>query len=125
LVRLDPAQSRKLRPEMTTHCQIVVQEKKDVLVIPNAALKWVGGAQVVFVVGDGGAVRETRPTLGLAGLNETEVLSGLSAGDKVAVQIVLPGTQRPAAAPGQAPSGGQGGQGGPGLGRGSGGSPGR
>ncbi|NMC49579.1 MAG: efflux RND transporter periplasmic adaptor subunit [Desulfovibrio sp.] len=92
LVRLDPDQSQRLRPEMTTHCQIVVQEKKDVLVIPNAALKWIGSRQVVFVVEPGGVVRETRPELGLAGLNETEVVSGLAAGDKVAVQIVLPGT---------------------------------
>lgn len=114
LVRLDPAQSRKLRPEMTTHCQIVVQEKKDVLVIPNAALKWVGNTQVVFVVGDGGAVRETRPKLGLAGLNETEVLSGLSAGDKVAVQIILPGAQRSSSSSGAPGAGGAGGAGGSG-----------
>jgi HlyD family secretion protein/macrolide-specific efflux system membrane fusion protein len=121
LVRLDPGQSRKLRPEMTTHCQIVVQEKKDVLVIPNAALKWVGNSQVVFVVEDGGTVRQTQPQLGLAGLNETEVVSGLAAGDKVAVQIVLPGTPRPAAGSGQGGPGGQGTSGGPG---GSGGRPG-
>jgi len=113
LVRLDPDQSRKLRPEMTTHCQIVVQEKEGVLVIPNAALKWVGNTQVVFVVEGKGRVRETHPELGLAGLNETEVVSGLAAGEKVAVQIVLPGTPRPAAGSGQG-GGGGGGSGGAG-----------
>ncbi len=119
LVRLDPDQSERLRPEMTTHCQIVVQEKKDVLIIPNAALKWIGSRQVVFVVEPGGAVRETLPELGLAGLNETEVVSGLGAGDKVAVQIVLPGTMTGASRPDS--SSGQGGQGAPGMGRGQGG----
>ncbi len=122
LVRLDPDQSQRLRPEMTTHCQIVVREKKDVLVIPNAALKWIGSRQVVFVVEPGGAVRETRPELGLSGLNETEVVSGLRAGDKVAVMIVLPGTMAGASRPdGSSGQGGQPGQGAPGMGRGQGG----
>jgi len=95
LVRLDPAESTRLRPEMTTQCQIVVQEKKDVLVIPNAALKWIGDRQVVFAVLPDGGVREVQPRLGLEGLNETEVLEGLAAGEKVATQIVLPGLAAP------------------------------
>lgn len=95
LVRLDPKESAQLRPEMTTQCQIVVQEKKGVLVIPNAALKWIGDRQVVFAVAGDGAVREVSPTLGLEGLNETEVTAGLSPGEKVATQIVLPGLAAP------------------------------
>jgi HlyD family secretion protein/macrolide-specific efflux system membrane fusion protein len=95
LVRLDPKESAQLRPEMTTQCQIVVQEKKDVLVIPNAALKWIGDRQVVFAVAGDGSVREVSPTLGLEGLNETEVTAGLSPGEKVATQIVLPGLAAP------------------------------
>ncbi|MHC1790151.1 efflux RND transporter periplasmic adaptor subunit [Solidesulfovibrio sp.] len=96
LVRLDPVESAKLRPEMTTQCQILVQEKKGVLVIPNAALKWIGDRQVVFVVTPQGGVREVQPRLGLEGLNETEVLEGLSAGETIATQIVLPGLAVPA-----------------------------
>ena len=97
LVRLDPVESAKLRPEMTTQCQIVVQEKKGVLVIPNAALKWIGDRQVVFAVLAGGGVREVQPRLGLEGLNETEILEGLTPGETVATQIVLPGLVAPAA----------------------------
>jgi HlyD family secretion protein/macrolide-specific efflux system membrane fusion protein len=89
LVRLSPEESTKLRPEMTTQCQIVVQEKKDVLTIPNSALKWVDNEQAVFLVQDGQAKR-IKPELGLAGLNDTEVLSGLAPGQLVATQIVLP-----------------------------------
>ena len=95
LVRLDPRESTRLRPEMTTQCQIVVQSKKDVLVIPNAALKWIGDKQVVFAVLPDGGVREVHPKLGLEGLNETEVLEGLTPGEKVATQIVLPGLAVP------------------------------
>jgi len=91
LVRLDPVESESLRPEMTTQCQIVVEEKKNALVIPNEALKWVGGRQVVYLVGENGKVSEISPELGLSGLNETETLKGLSPGDKVATKLVLPG----------------------------------
>lgn len=91
LVLLSPENSTKLRPEMTTQCQIVVETKDNVLAIPNAALKWVDNQQTVFLVQEGKA-RRADVKLGLAGLNETEVLSGLSAGQLVATQIVLPGS---------------------------------
>jgi len=52
---------------------------------------------VVFAVTPDGGVREVRPKLGLEGLNETEVLEGLSPGEKVATQIVLPGLSAPTA----------------------------
>ncbi len=99
LVRLAPGESARLRPEMTTQCQIVVREKKGVLVIPSAALKWIGDRQVVFVVAPDGAAREVSPKLGLEGLNESEILEGLAPGDRVATQIVLPGLTAPPAAP--------------------------
>jgi len=89
LVRLTVKEAAQLRPEMTTQCQIVVQEKQNVLVIPNSALKWVDNQQTVFLVEDGKAVR-VEPELGLPGLRETEVLSGLTAGQLVATQILLP-----------------------------------
>jgi len=92
LVTLDPAQAARLRPEMTTQCKIIVREKQNVLSLPNAALKWVEGEQVVFVVEDHDIVRRVSPRLGLTGLTHSEVLEGLSEGDRVATQLVLPGT---------------------------------
>jgi len=116
LVRVSAENAMRLRPEMTTQCQIVVSELKNVLVIPNSALKWVDNQQTVFLVEDG-KPRRIQPELGLAGLNETEVLSGLAAGQLVATQIVLPSTGKkpdPAQQAGQRPGGGPGnGQGGP------------
>jgi len=97
IVSLEPAQAEFLRPEMTTQCQIVVEEKKDVLVIPNNALKWVGADQVVFVQEPDGRVTRVTPELGLSGLATSEVLSGLAAGQRVATQIILPG-EKPAPA---------------------------
>jgi len=93
LVRLEKEQALRLRPEMTTQCQVIVEIKKDVLALPNAALKWVDGQQVVFVSDDSG-VRKVSPELGLSGVTHSEVLSGLSAGDAVATQLVLPGQKK-------------------------------
>ena len=92
LVKINPEQAAYLRPEMTTQVQIIVAVKDDVLEIPNNALKWVDGRQVVFVQDSDGTIRQVTPELGLAGITHTEVLDGLTAGDKVATQLVLPGT---------------------------------
>lgn len=100
LVTVDRDQALSLRPEMTTQCRIVVDTRKDVLSVPNQALKWVAGKQTVFVVDksqpDG--VRRVEPKLGLPGLERSEVLEGLAEGDEVATQIVLAGQQKPAEA---------------------------
>lgn len=104
LVPVSKEQAEKLRPEMTTQCRIVVERRDDVLAIPNRALKWVGGKQIVFVQNGEGNVEQVSPQLGLSGLTTSEVLGGLSEGDDVAVQVVLPG--------------GAGGEGSGGMGRG-------
>jgi HlyD family secretion protein/macrolide-specific efflux system membrane fusion protein len=89
LVRVNGEQAEYLRPEMTTQCSIVVQEKQDVLSIPNTALKWVGGEQAVFRV-KGEGVERIKPELGLQGLSRSEVVSGHAEGDVVATRINLP-----------------------------------
>ncbi|MGE4504740.1 MAG: efflux RND transporter periplasmic adaptor subunit [Desulfovibrionaceae bacterium] len=121
LVGVDYDADFPLRPEMTTQCRIVVEERADVLTAPNTALKWVGGTQVVFVLEADGSVREVRPELGLQGLDRSEVRIGLEEGDKVATQLVLPaGYGGSGGTPGSSPGGGPGGSpgGGPGGGQG-------
>jgi HlyD family secretion protein/macrolide-specific efflux system membrane fusion protein len=93
LVKINPEQATYLRPEMTTQVQIIVAAKDDVLDIPNNALKWVDGRQVVFVQDSDGKIRQVTPELGLVGITHTEVLEGLTPGDKVATQLVLPGNK--------------------------------
>lgn len=90
LVDVSPEQASALRPEMTTQVQIVVAEKTGVLTLPNSALKWVDGRQVVFVKAAGGVIRQLTPTLGLAGLSHSEIVEGLQEGEEVATQVVLP-----------------------------------
>ncbi|MGE4193979.1 MAG: efflux RND transporter periplasmic adaptor subunit [Pseudodesulfovibrio sp.] len=94
LVKVTADQAGFLRPEMTTQCKIVVQTKDDVLIVPNNALKWVKDRQVCFRVTDPKLEpEEVEPTLGLVGLETSEVLDGLSEGDVVATQLVLPGAK--------------------------------
>jgi HlyD family secretion protein/macrolide-specific efflux system membrane fusion protein len=89
LVTTPKRQAAWLRPEMTTQVQIVTAEKNSALRLPNAALKWIDGRQVVFQVQPDGTVLERVPKLGLTGLLESEVLEGLQEGDRVATQVVL------------------------------------
>lgn len=94
LVKVTKEEADWLRPEMTTQCKIIVETKKNVLVAPNNALKWVANRQVCFVVDDPNKEpREVAPTLGLVGLQTSEVLDGLKEGDVVATQLVLPGAK--------------------------------
>lgn len=90
LVRVNRRQAERLRPEMTTQCSIVVKQLHDVLSVPNAALKWVNDRQVIYVVEAGGRPRQVTPKLGIQGLDRSQVLSGLEAGQTVATQLVIP-----------------------------------
>lgn len=90
LVRLNPDTASELRPEMTTQCTVIVQQKDDVLALPNDALKWVDGEQFVFVKNPDGTIRRTTPKLGLIGQTSSELLEGLKEGDMLATKIILP-----------------------------------
>jgi len=51
IVKIDPKDTVFLRPEMTTHVRIIVEEKKDVLVVPNNAIRFEEGKTVVYLKG--------------------------------------------------------------------------
>ncbi len=113
LVAVSVEQAKLLRPEMTTQVQIVVAEKADTLRLPNAALKWVDGRQLVFVQQADGSVRQVVPELGLVGVSHSEVTGGLQVGEMVATQLVLgqgsATNQSAVKGPGSNRSGGRGG----------------
>ena len=88
IVPLTKDDSLALRSEMTTQCTVYVENKEDALYIPNEAIKWVDGAQVVFVR-RGGRVEQAKVRLGLRGGESSEVLKGLAEGDEVATRLIL------------------------------------
>ena len=76
----------KLPANAAVEVQIVAGEKPDALVVPRAALLRDGDRRFVYVYEDGRA-RRRDVTVGLLGLNEAEVASGLRENERV----ILPG----------------------------------
>ncbi len=90
LVRLTPETARALRPEMTAHCEMVVDNKDDVLLVPNAAFKWVGSRRILLGVDAQGQPEPRTVVTGLVGRVNTEVLEGLREGETVVTKAELP-----------------------------------
>ncbi|NDF96312.1 MAG: hypothetical protein EB107_10860, partial [Proteobacteria bacterium] len=71
---------------MLARVQIIVQQKKDVLIIPTAAIRTVGKRRFVEYM-DGSVKRSKNIEVGISTEQETEVLSGLEDG-----LVILAGT---------------------------------
>jgi HlyD family secretion protein len=87
IVKIDPKDTALLRPEMTTHVRIIVEEKKDVLVVPNNAVRFEEGKNVVYIKGkEKSERREVTP--GIRDDQFTEIISGLSEGEGIVISAV-------------------------------------
>jgi HlyD family secretion protein len=87
-IRLDSVDPR-VRPGMTAEATVVVEERADVLVVPNEYIRLdrqQGTAFVNIVTAEGG-LQEVEVTLGLQGRDTSEIVSGVSAGDTLAVDL--------------------------------------
>jgi multidrug efflux pump subunit AcrA (membrane-fusion protein) len=79
-----------LRPNMTVNADILVQSKKDILIIPSGAIIERDGKSYVKVVKnvEGKEVLEEKEvTIGINNNATAEVLTGLSEGEKVAITV--------------------------------------
>lgn len=76
-----------VRPGMTANMTIVTHDKKQVLVVPTRAILDGKTGKIVRVVTDEkkGTFVETPVTIGIQGDDGTEILSGLTAGQKIVV----------------------------------------
>jgi HlyD family secretion protein len=88
----DPGRLLPLNARLSV--ELVVGERANALLLPRGALLRDGDRRYVLVVRDGRAERR-QLEVGLVGLSQVEVLSGLTSGE----EVVLPGTT--AVAPGQ------------------------
>ncbi|NOR19939.1 MAG: efflux RND transporter periplasmic adaptor subunit [Xanthomonadales bacterium] len=84
VVRLDfeAGEGFILRPEMTAHVQLVVDEREDALTAPRNALIRRDGRQFVMVQRDG-VWMETGVRTGWRSASKVEILSGVSQGDVI------------------------------------------
>ena len=73
-----------LKPGMSIYSEVIVGEKKDVVVVPRAAVTLRDGKKVVFVV-RGKRVKQIGIEVGEKDMEKVEVVSGVSAEEVVAV----------------------------------------
>jgi HlyD family secretion protein len=88
IVKIDPKDTAFLRPEMTTHVRIIVEEKTDVLVVPNNAVRFEEGKTVVYLK----AKDKTEPRQVTPGIRDdrfTEIVSGLKEGETIVIPAVV------------------------------------
>jgi len=77
----------QLREGLTLTVSIIVEERSDVLLVPNAAITSQGGKIYVQVVSADGVTEERSIKIGISDWQFTEVIDGLSEGE----QVVVPG----------------------------------
>ncbi|MBP6888125.1 MAG: efflux RND transporter periplasmic adaptor subunit [Candidatus Pacebacteria bacterium] len=74
----------RIKPGMTVTGDIILEQKENVLIVPNEAIKNIKGKKVVTLK-DGNTSRPAEVMVGTSGEIETEILSGLKEGDIVLV----------------------------------------
>lgn len=74
----------QIRSGMTANVTIVVEQRDNILLVPNRAVKTTGKQKIVTVLKDGKPTPVT-VTLGMSNDTESEVTSGLNEGDAVVV----------------------------------------
>jgi HlyD family secretion protein len=76
----------QLREGMTVTVSIIVEQRNDVLLVPNGAITTQGGQSYVQVMLADGTIEERVVTTGISDWQYTEVTEGLSEGEQVIVQ---------------------------------------
>jgi len=90
IVRVSKEDSSFLKPEMTTHNKIIFSEQQNILIAPNAAIKFEKGKQVVYKITGPDKVQQMEVRTGIRGEDNTEIISGVSEGDMLATKLILP-----------------------------------
>ena len=84
-VEVEPPEGITLREGMTTVANILLQEERNILLIPQQSLYGTYDSPVVRLVKDGGIIEETPVELGNSDDFWVEVRSGLQEGDRLAM----------------------------------------
>jgi RND family efflux transporter MFP subunit len=87
-LRLDEIDPR-VRDGMTAEAAVIVEERQDVLVVPNmfVRLDRTNDQAYVNVVQSDGTLEEVQVRLGLQGQDNSEVLAGLNSGDVIGLDL--------------------------------------
>ena len=88
-VRLGEIDDPRLRVGMTAEASVIVEERRDVLIVPNLYIRLDRQNDQAFVnvMRADGTLEEIEVTLGLQGADVSEITAGLREGDIVAVDL--------------------------------------
>jgi HlyD family secretion protein len=81
-VQLETQQSVQLREGLTASVSIIIDQKTDVIYVPNQAVKTVQGTSKVNVIKDS-VVTERTVIIGISNSKYTEIIDGLAEGEQV------------------------------------------
>jgi len=95
IVKVTKDDTRFLKPEMTTHINIIFDEKSNILIAPNAAIKFEKGKQIAYKVIGPNRVQKVELKTGIRGEENTEIISGVKEGDVLATKLILPVETKP------------------------------
>jgi multidrug efflux pump subunit AcrA (membrane-fusion protein) len=95
IVKVSKEDALFLKPEMTTHVKIIFAEKDNLLVAPNAAVKFEKGKQIAYKVLGPHEVQKVELRTGIRGEEKTEIISGVKEGDVLATKLILPAPPKP------------------------------
>ena len=80
---------KKIKPSMSVSAKIITGIRQDVIVVPNSALKTQDNTTYIEVLPAGAQTPERRTIeIGAANNTETEIVSGINAGDNVVIQTI-------------------------------------
>ena len=80
----------RIKPQMSVSAAIITNVKQDVLLVPSSAVKTEGNSSYVEVLNSGTTPVQKTIQVGASNTTDTEITSGISAGDKVVTQTINP-----------------------------------
>lgn len=80
----------RIKPQMSVSASIITDVKQDVLIVPGSAVKSEGNSDYVEVLNSGKAPEQKLVQIGGSNGTDTEIVSGISIGDKVVTQTINP-----------------------------------
>jgi multidrug efflux pump subunit AcrA (membrane-fusion protein) len=75
----------QLRAGLTVTVSIILEERNDVLLVPNVAITGSGGQTYVKVLSPDGIIEDRLVTTGISDWQYTEIIDGLSEGEKIVI----------------------------------------
>jgi multidrug efflux system membrane fusion protein len=83
-----PNKAEALFPNQFVNARLLVEERKNVVLVPNAAVQRNGTTTFIYIMQPDKAVRVRTVTIGATDAEESEITSGIAANDIVIVQGV-------------------------------------